>query len=74
MCAFACVRTHVGISYLVRAEQSPTELPGLRGDLSLHQPLLGQVLILNVRVIVQLVEPLEREREMGGRVSIILAM
>jgi hypothetical protein len=65
-----------GISYLVRAEQGPAELPGLRGDLSLHQPLLGQVLILYVRVIVQLVECLggrERKKEGSGRekVSII---
>lgn len=51
-----------GCSHLVWTEQHPAELPCLRGDLSLHQPLLCQVLILNVWVVIQLVQSLKTQR------------
>lgn len=48
---------------LVWAEQRPAELPGLTGGLGLSQPLLGHILMLHVRVIVQLLEGLEEGGE-----------
>lgn len=44
---------------LVRAEQGPAEVPGLRRALGLGQPLLGHILTLHVRIEVKLVESLE---------------
>ena len=41
------------------ANDGPAEVPGLRGRLGLHQPLLSQVLVLNVGVIVELVQRLQ---------------
>lgn len=47
---------------LVRAEQDPAELPRLCRGLGLGQPLLGHILSLHVRVKVQLVESLKKNR------------
>lgn len=61
--------------YLFRAQQGPTELPGLRGDLGLHEPFLGQILVFNIRVVVQLVERLQiirRRRVMRSVHSAVL--
>ncbi|TNN38382.1 hypothetical protein EYF80_051448 [Liparis tanakae] len=43
--------------------EGPAELPGLRRDLSLHEPFLGQILVLYIGIVVQLVEGLEMKKK-----------
>jgi len=63
MCVCVCVSMRVFCVYLIWAQEGPAELPGLRRDLSLHEPFLGQVLVFYIGIVVQLVEGLEMKKK-----------